>query len=43
MLRKCFAVFLVIFALGNLAACTSSPEDRGDVSGRNEQNTPHPN
>jgi len=40
MLRKWFAVLFVICAMAGVAACTSSPEDRGDVSGRSEQNTP---
>ena len=40
MLKKCFAILMVMFAVANITACTSHPDDRGDVTGRNMQNTP---
>ena len=40
MLRKYFAILLVMFGMVNLAACTSHPDDKGDVTGRNMEATP---
>ena len=40
MVRNWFAVLLVMFALVGVTACTSHPDDKGDVTGRNMENTP---
>ena len=40
MLRTWLAILLVIFAVGGVTACTSHPDDKGDVTGRNMENTP---
>lgn len=41
MLRKYIALFFMMFTVAiGTAACTSHPDDKGDVTGRNMQNTP---
>jgi hypothetical protein len=39
MIRKLMTVLMLMFAVATVAGCTSSPEDRGDVTGRGEENT----
>ena len=36
MLRKCLALVMLVFAVVSIAGCTSNPDDRGDVTGRDE-------
>lgn len=40
MVRNWFAILLVMLAVASTAACTSHPDDKGDVTGRNMENTP---
>ena len=38
MLRKCLMTLMLACAVAGAAACSSHPDDRGDVTGRNESN-----
>lgn len=40
MVRNWFAILLVMLAVAGVTACTSHPDDKGDVTGRNMENTP---
>lgn len=39
MLRKLMTALMLMFAVATVAACTSHPDDKGDVTGRNQGNT----
>jgi len=36
MLRKCLMALMLVFAVASVAGCSSHPDDRGDVTGRDE-------
>jgi hypothetical protein len=40
MLRKLMTVLMLMFAVATVAGCTSHPDDKGDVTGRSQENTP---
>ena len=36
MLRKCLTILMLVFVVAGAAGCTSHPDDKGDVTGRDE-------